>query len=45
MVASCPENLGPLRDDSFGATVEKLAQVSGTYYKCRAAAMAAPAEE
>jgi len=35
-VASCPETLGPVRDDSFGATTEKLAEVAGVYYRCRA---------
>lgn len=35
-VASCPQTLGPLRDDSFGATTEKLAEVAGVYYRCRA---------
>jgi hypothetical protein len=29
--------LGPLRDDSFGATTEKLIEVIGIYRECRAA--------
>ena len=29
-----------LSDDSFGATAEKLGQVAGVYYRCRAAALA-----
>ena len=36
VIASCPETLGQLRDDSFGATAEKLGQVAGIYYRCRA---------
>lgn len=38
-VSSCPERLPPLVDDSFGATVGKLVEVSGIYFKCRAAAV------
>ena len=40
VIASCPETLGMLSDDSFGATAEKLGQVAGVYYRCRAAALA-----
>lgn len=40
VIASCPPSLGPLADDSFGATTEKLGQVAGIYHRCRAAAMA-----
>ncbi len=36
---ACPENLGPLRDDSFGATTVKLHEVIGQYRICRAAAL------
>jgi hypothetical protein len=32
--------LTPLTDDSFGATAEKLVEVAGIYYECRAAALA-----
>lgn len=39
MTASCPM-LSPLTDDSFGATAEKLVEVAGIYYECRAAALA-----
>jgi hypothetical protein len=38
-VASCPEVLPPLSDDSFGATVNKLIEVIGVYRECRAAAL------
>lgn len=41
VVASCPTTLGLLRDDSFGATAEKLGQVAGVYYRCRAAVFGA----
>lgn len=37
VVASCPK-LTPLLDPSFGATTEKLVEVAGIYYECRAAA-------
>jgi hypothetical protein len=37
VTASCPK-LTPLVDDSFGATVQKLTEVAGIYYECRAAA-------
>jgi hypothetical protein len=37
IVASCPK-LTPLVDDSFGTTVQKLTEVAGIYYECRAAA-------
>lgn len=37
VVASCPK-LTPLRDDTFAATTEKLVEVAGIYYACRAAA-------
>lgn len=40
VIANCPETLGQLRDDSFGATAEKLGQVASTYYRCRAAVFA-----
>lgn len=40
MIASCPESLGELLNDSFGATTEKLADVAKTYYRCRQAALA-----
>jgi hypothetical protein len=35
--SSCPASLGSLNDDTFGATAEKLVEVSGIYYECRAA--------
>lgn len=38
-VAACPPTLPALTDDSFGATVGKLVEVAGIYYKCRAAAV------
>lgn len=38
-VSSCPERLPPLVDDTFGGTVSRLVEVSGIYYKCRAAAV------
>lgn len=38
-VSSCPAVLPPLTDDTFGATVTKLTEVSGIYFKCRAAAV------
>lgn len=37
VTASCPK-LTPLVDDSFGATVQKLTEIAGIYYECRAAA-------
>lgn len=37
VLASCPR-LTPLRSNSFGATTEKLVEVSQIYYECRAAA-------
>ena len=40
-VASCPERLPALVDDTFGATVNKLVEVAGIYHKCRAAAVGA----
>lgn len=40
VIASCPETLGELQNDSFGATTEKLADVAHTYYRCREAALA-----
>ena len=40
-VAACPEKLPGLVDDSFGATVNKLVEVSGIYFKCRTAAVGA----
>lgn len=40
VMTSCPASLGALRDDSFGATSEKLVWVAGVYFRCRAAAMA-----
>jgi len=40
-VSSCPERLPPLVDDTFGATVNKLVEVTGIYHKCRAAAVGA----
>jgi uncharacterized lipoprotein YajG len=39
VVSSCPP-LQPLSDDSFGAVVSKLVEVSNTYRECRAAALA-----
>ncbi len=36
MIASCPP-LTPLPDDTFGATVNKLAEVAGIYNECRKA--------
>jgi hypothetical protein len=36
-VASCPR-LTPLADDTFAATTQKLTEVAGQYYQCRAAA-------
>lgn len=39
---ACPENLGPLADDSFGSTSVKLLEVIGVYRQCRAAALAEP---
>ena len=39
VTASCPPTLGPLRDDSFGATTEKLTEVAGVYFRCRCAAL------
>lgn len=46
MKASCPD-LVPLTDPSFGATMQKLIEVAGIYYRCREAALAdqAPKEE
>jgi len=38
-VSSCPERLSPLVDDTFGATVNKLVEVTGIYFKCRTAAV------
>jgi hypothetical protein len=38
-VSSCPERLPPLVDDTFGATVNKLVEVTGIYFKCRTAAV------
>ena len=38
VIASCPD-LTPLADKSFGATTEKLVEVVGIYYECRAAAL------
>lgn len=38
-VASCPERLPSLVDDTFGATVNKLVEVAGIYHKCRTAAV------
>ena len=38
VIASCPD-LTPLSDKSFGATTEKLVEVAGIYYECRAAAL------
>ena len=38
MIAACPE-LTPLQDGSFGATTEKLLEVTGIYRGCRAAAL------
>jgi len=32
--------LTPLADDTFAATAEKLVEVAGIYYECRAAALA-----
>lgn len=40
VLANCPRNLGPLQDDSFGATTLKLAAVAEQYYKCAEAALA-----
>ena len=37
VIASCP-SLTPLGDNTFGATMAKLVEVSGIYYQCRAAA-------
>jgi hypothetical protein len=37
VIASCPK-LTPLVDDSFGATAQKLTEIAGIYYECRAAA-------
>lgn len=38
-VTACPETLPALVDPSFGATVGKLVEVSGIYFKCRKAAI------
>jgi len=43
-VASCPERLPPLVDDTFGATVNKLVEVTGIYHKCRVAAVGSTKE-
>lgn len=37
LLASCPR-LTPLASDTFGATTDKLVEVSQIYYECRAAA-------
>ena len=34
---SCPRDLGELRNDTFGATSEKLLEVIGVYRQCRKA--------
>lgn len=36
-LASCPEDLGELQDNTFGATAEKLLRLIGVYRKCVAA--------
>ena len=38
-IASCPEVLPALVDPTFGATANKLTEVAGIYFKCRAAAV------
>lgn len=40
ILAQCPATLGPLADNTFGATADKLVEVAGRYYRCRAAALA-----
>lgn len=40
ILAQCPATLGPLADNTFGATADKLVEVTGRYYRCRAAALA-----
>jgi hypothetical protein len=44
VIASCPK-LTPLTDDTFAATADKLVEVAGIYYECRAAALATPKED
>lgn len=44
VVANCPK-LTALPDDTFGASVSKLVEISGIYYKCRAAALAGLKED
>lgn len=39
ILAQCPP-LTPLADNTFGATSDKLVEVAGRYYRCRAAALA-----
>lgn len=40
-VASCPDRLPALTDDTFGGTVAKLIEVAGIYFKCRTSAVGA----
>jgi hypothetical protein len=36
-VSECPDNLGELKDDSFGSTTSKLSEVIGIYRACKKA--------
>lgn len=40
-IASCPKSLPAQTGDNFGDTVNKLIEISGIYFKCRAAAVGA----
>ena len=40
VVANCPASLGILESGTFGETTNKLVEIAGVYYKCRAAAFA-----
>ena len=34
VTAECPDTLGELKDDTFGATTMKLSEVAGIYFTC-----------
>lgn len=38
-IAACPKVLPALTGDTFGDTANKLVEVAGIYFKCRAAAI------
>lgn len=40
VLATCGPGLAPLTDDTFGATTDKLLEVTARFYACRAAALA-----